>query len=145
MGSDAIVDIATLTGASLMPLGQLTAALSGNDQPLVDRVRAAAALTDEQVWQLPPEPQHRKQLDSDIADISNLGGKYAGATTAALFLADFVGSTPWAHLDIAGTMHTDTDDLWRSKGATGSGIRILIEIARSFASGQAAPVPLSAG
>lgn len=138
-GADAIVDIATLTGASLMALGQLTAALFGNNQPLVDRVREAAAHTDEQIWQLPLEPQYRKQLDSDIADISNLGGKYAGATTAALFLADFVGDTPWAHLDIAGTMQSDTDDVWRSKGATGFGTRILIELARGFT-----PVQVSA-
>lgn len=132
-GADAVVDIATLTGAALMALGQLTAPVFGNNQPLVDTVRDAAAHTDEQVWQLPLETQYRKQLDSDIADISNLGGKYAGATTAALFLADFVGDTPWAHLDIAGTMQSDTDDVWRSKGATGFGTRILIELARGFA------------
>lgn len=132
-GVDAIIDIATLTGASLMALGQLTAALFGNDQDLVDAVRASAATTDEQVWQLPLERRYRKQLDSDVADISNLGGSYAGATTAALFLADFVGSTPWAHLDIAGTMQSGTDDGWRSKGATGFGTRILIDLARDFA------------
>lgn len=131
-GADAVVDIATLTGASLMALGQLTVALFGNNQALVDRVREAAAHTDEQVWQLPLERQYRKQLDSDIGDISNLGGKYAGATTAALFLAEFVRDTPWAHLDIAGTMQSDTDDVWRSKGATGFGARILIELARGF-------------
>ena len=136
--ADAIVDVATLTGASLMALGQLTAALFGNNQPLVDRVRDAAEHTDEQVWQLPLELQYRKQLDSDIADISNLGGKYAGATTAALFLAEFAGDTPWAHLDIAGTMQSDSDDVWRSKGATGFGTRILIELARGFS-----PVPAS--
>ncbi|WP_344367866.1 leucyl aminopeptidase [Arthrobacter humicola] len=143
-GADAIVDIATLTGASLMALGQLTAALFGNDQLLVDRLRDAAARTDEQVWQLPLEPQYRKQLDSDIADISNLGGKYAGATTAALFLAEFAGDTPWAHLDIAGTMQSDTDDVWRSKGATGFGTRTLIELARSFTPVRAASAAASA-
>ena len=72
------------------------------------------------------------QLDSDVADISNLGGTYAGATTAALFLETFVGETPWAHLDIAGTMQTDKDDSWRSAGATGFGARILLELARAF-------------
>ncbi|MGL3807706.1 leucyl aminopeptidase family protein [Paeniglutamicibacter sp. R2-26] len=134
-GVDAVVDIATLTGAALMALGQLTAALLGNDQELVDAVRASAADTDEQVWQLPLERAYRKQLDSDIADISNLGGKYAGATTAALFLAEFVGQTPWAHLDIAGTMQSDTDDVWRSKGATGFGARTLIDLAQNFSRG----------
>ncbi|MFJ6418440.1 leucyl aminopeptidase [Paeniglutamicibacter sp. NPDC091659] len=129
---DVVVDIATLTGAALMALGQLTAALLGNNQALVDAVRTSAASTDEQVWQLPLERKYRKQLDSDIADISNLGGKYAGATTAALFLEAFVGDTPWAHLDIAGTMQSDTDDVWRSKGATGFGTRTLIDLAQNF-------------
>ncbi|RXZ71856.1 leucyl aminopeptidase [Agromyces albus] len=131
-GVDAIVDIATLTGASLMALGQLTAALFGNDDTLIATVERAAAVTDEQVWRLPLERKYRKQLDSEIADIANLGGPYAGATTAALFLHHFVGETPWAHLDIAGTMQADSDDLWRSKGATGFGTRILIEVARQF-------------
>lgn len=131
-GSGTVVLIAALTGASLMALGQLTAALFGNNQPLVDRVREAAAHTGELVWQLPLEPQYRQQLDSDITDTSNLGGKYAGATTAALFLAEFVGDTPGAHLDIPGTMLSDTDDVWRSKGATGFGTRILIELAHGF-------------
>jgi leucyl aminopeptidase len=131
-GVDAIVDIATLTGAALMALGPATAALFGTSQPLVDRVRAAADATDEPAWQLPLERKYRKQLDSDVADISNLGGPFAGAATAALFLAEFVGETPWAHLDIAGTMQSEGDDSWRSKGATGYGARILIELARGF-------------
>ena len=95
-------------------------------------MKAAAAATDEPVWQLPLERKYRKQLDSDVADISNLGGPYAGATTAALFLAEFVGETPWAHLDIAGTMQSEPDDSWRSKGATGYGARLLIDVARGF-------------
>ena len=130
---DAIVDIATLTGASLMALGQLTAPAFGTNQRLVDRVLASAAVTGEQAWQLPLEKTYRKQLDSDIADIANLGGKYAGATTAALFLAEFVGDTPWAHLDIAGTMQSDTDDSWRSKGATGYGARLLTDFLTRYA------------
>ncbi|MFC5790005.1 leucyl aminopeptidase [Agromyces tardus] len=131
-GVDAIIDIATLTGAALVSLGASTAAVFGTSQPLVDRLRDAAVATDEPAWQLPLEKKYRKQLDSDIADISNLGGPYAGAATAALFLAEFVGDTPWAHLDIAGTMQSDADDAWRSKGATGYGARILIEVARGF-------------
>lgn len=129
---DAIVDIATLTGAALMALGQLTAPVFGNNQALVDQVLAAGGDTDEQVWQLPLERAYRQQLDSDVADISNLGGPYAGSTTAALFLAEFVGETPWAHLDIAGTMQTEKDDAWRSKGATGFGARLLIDLALRF-------------
>lgn len=129
---DAIVDIATLTGAALMALGPARAALLGNDQVFVDRVLDASGSTDEQVWQLPLERKYRKQLDSDIADIANLGGPYAGATTAALFLNEFVDELPWAHLDIAGTMQSAEDDSWRSKGATGFGARLLTELALRF-------------
>ncbi len=134
-GVDAIVDIATLTGAALMALGQLTAPVFGNDQALVDRVLATEQHTGEQLWQLPLERGYRSQLDSDIADISNLGGKYAGSTTAALFLADFVGDTAWAHIDIAGTMQCDAKAGWRSKGATGFGTQVLIDLARDFTPG----------
>jgi leucyl aminopeptidase len=129
---DAIVDIATLTGAALMALGQATAPVFSNDDTMLALARAAGQAVDEPVWQLPLEKKYRPQLDSDIADISNLGGKYAGATTAALFLEHFVGNTPWAHIDIAGTMQSDTDDSWRSKGATGFGARLLLDIARRF-------------
>jgi leucyl aminopeptidase len=132
LNPDAIVDIATLTGAALMALGQLTAPAFGNNQDLVDRVLASAATTGEQAWQLPLEKKYRKQLDSDIADIANLGGKYAGATTAALFLSEFVGDTPWAHLDIAGTMQSDSDDSWRSTGATGYGARLLADLLSNY-------------
>ncbi|PII82301.1 leucyl aminopeptidase [Leucobacter sp. OLJS4] len=129
---DAIIDIATLTGAALVALGPATAPVLGNDQGTIDLVRTAATVVDEPVWQLPLEKKYRPQLDSTIADIANLGGPFAGATTAALFLAHFVGNTPWAHLDIAGTMQTEKDDSWRSAGATGFGARILLETARTF-------------
>lgn len=129
---DAIIDIATLTGAALMALGPLTAALFGNSPELTEQVRSAAAYTGEQVWELPLERAYRKQLDSQIADLANLGGKYAGATTAALFLEEFIAGIPWAHLDIAGTMQSDTDESWRSAGATGFGARLLLELATSF-------------
>jgi leucyl aminopeptidase len=131
-GVDAVIDIATLTGAALMALGGATAPVFANDQRMADLALTASAATDEPLWQLPLEKKYRPQLDSDIADISNLGGKYAGATTAALFLAHFVGDTPWAHLDIAGTMQTEKDDSWRSAGATGFGARVLLEAAHAF-------------
>jgi leucyl aminopeptidase len=116
----------------MMALGKSRAALLGNDQAIVDKVRAASEATDEPVWQLPLERKYRKQLDSDIADISNLGGPHAGATTAALFLDEFVAGTPWAHIDIAGTMATDADDSWRSAGATGFGARLLATLAADY-------------
>ena len=78
------------------------------------------------MWQLPLRDEaYRKLLDSDVADMKNVGGPYGGAITAALFLSEFVGDVPWAHLDIAGPMKVDADDGWRSKGATGFGTRLL--------------------
>lgn len=129
---DVIVDIATLTGAALMALGPECAALLGNNQGVLDQLAAASAATDEKVWQLPLEKKYRKLLDSDIADIANLGGQFAGATTAALFLNEFVAGIPWGHIDIAGTMQSAEDDGWRSKGATGFGARLLSEFALGF-------------
>mgnify|MGYP000598571369 CR=1 FL=1 len=132
-GVDAIIDIATLTGAALMALGQSRAAVLGTSQAVVDSLLEASGSTDEPLWQLPLEKKYRKLLDSDIADLSNVGAnRYAGATTAALFLAEFAGETPWAHVDIAGTMSVDSDESWRSKGATGFGTRTLVEVARTF-------------
>ncbi len=129
---DAIVDIATLTGACVAALGQKMAGVLGNDQPFVERVKTAAAESDEAVWQLPLERGYRKLIDSNVADMKNVGGPYGGAITAALFLSEFVGDTPWAHLDIAGPMNSESDDGWLSKGATGFGTRLLIQLALDF-------------
>ncbi|WP_308467272.1 leucyl aminopeptidase family protein [Rathayibacter soli] len=131
-GVDAIVDIATLTGAAMSALGTMMAPVFGNDQSIVDQVLAASAVTDEALWQFPLERRYRDQLNSDIADISNLGGPYGGSITAALFLAHFVGETPWAHLDICGPMMSGKDSSWRSKGPTGFGARLLAEFAVAF-------------
>ena len=129
---DAIVDIATLTGACMVALGTKLAGVIGNDQGFIDKVKAAAAATDERIWQLPLEQAYRKLLDSNVADMRNIGGPHGGAITASLFLSEFVGSVPWAHLDIAGPMSVDADDGWLSKGATGFGTRLLIDLALSF-------------
>ena len=129
---DAIVDIATLTGACMVALGLGYAGVLGNDQALVDRVVFSSTAVDEKTWQLPLERGYRKLLDSDVADIKNVGGPYGGAITAAVFLAEFVGDTPWAHIDMASTMKSDTDDAWRSKGATGFGTRLLIDLATTY-------------
>ena len=129
---DAIVDIATLTGNALLALGELTAALFSNNDALAAELLAASAETGEQIWRMPIEPKHRKQLDSRVADLGNVGGKYAGAGIAALFLQEFVAGKPWAHLDIAGTMQTDSDDAWRPNGATGFGARLLLDVAQRY-------------
>jgi len=130
---DAIVDIATLTGACVVALGLGFAGVFGSNQQLVDQVTGAAGTTDEPAWQLPLERnRYRKLLDSDVADMKNVGGPYGGAITAAVFLSEFVGDVPWAHIDIAGPMKVDGDESWRTKGATGYGTRLLIELATTF-------------
>jgi leucyl aminopeptidase len=134
---DAIVDIATLTGACMVALGTGMAGVFGNEQSLVEQVENAAAAADENVWQLPlAEDRYRKLLDSDVADLKNVGGPYGGAIVAAIFLSEFAGEVPWAHLDIAGPMKVDSDESWRPKGATGFGTRLLINLAVNFAERQ---------
>jgi leucyl aminopeptidase len=130
--TDAIVDIATLTGAMLRALGPDVAGVIGNHQGLVDAVREAAAATDEPVWQLPLERRYDSYIRSSIADLKNLGGVHAGAISAALFLAEFVGDVPWAHLDIAGTAQADAASAWRSEGCTGFGARLLLRLLLDF-------------
>jgi leucyl aminopeptidase len=131
-GADAIVDIATLTGACMRALGTSVAGVIGNHDAVIDQVRDAAAATDEPVWQLPLERRYRKELDSTIADLKNLGGANAGAITAALFLEEFVDGTPWAHIDIAGTAQAAADAGWQPAGCTGFGARLLLELALRF-------------
>jgi leucyl aminopeptidase len=125
---DAIIDIATLTGACMAALGTKMAGVLGNDQDLVDRVRESSQWVDELVWQLPLHRPYRKLLDSQVADMRNIGGPYAGTITAALFLSEFVGEVPWVHLDIAGPMSSDADDGWLTRGGTGFGTRLLIDV-----------------
>lgn len=129
---DAIVDMATLTGACLRALGARIAGVFGNQQSLVDQVLKAAAATGEPAWQLPLAREYRGELDSDTADIKNMGGPNAAAIHAALFLDEFTGGRPWAHVDIAGTAQTDTAGSWRTPGCTGFGARLLAELACGF-------------
>ncbi|MFV0307275.1 MAG: leucyl aminopeptidase [Desertimonas sp.] len=130
---DAIVDIATLTGACVVALGQGYAGVLGTSQPLIDRIGEVATDVDEPVWQLPLDKvRYRKLLDSDVADIKNIGGPYGGSITAAIFLSEFAGDVPWAHIDMAGTMKVDADDAWKPKGATGYGARLLAVLAAGF-------------
>jgi leucyl aminopeptidase len=134
-GTDAIIDIATLTGACMRALGTEVAGVFGNRQPLVDQLLAAASKTEEPLCQLPLDQRYRRQLDSEVADLRNMGpgpSVEPGAITAALFLAEFVNDVPWAHIDIAGTAWANSSQAWRPKGATGFGARLLIETARNF-------------
>jgi leucyl aminopeptidase len=130
---DAIVDIATLTGSCARALGPDIAGVFGNDQGLVDRVKAAADATDELVWQLPLHRPYRRILDSHVADIANCGPiGQPDAIASALYLAEFVGDVPWAHIDIAGTAWNDDDRSWKPAGATGFGTRLLVQLAATF-------------
>ena len=130
--TDAIVDIATLTGACMRALGTQIAGVFGNDDDLIDLVYDAAESTDEPVWNLPLDSRYRAELDSTVADLRNLGGANAGAITAALFLAEFVGDVPWAHIDIAGTAQSSGEAGWQTAGCTGFGARLLLQLASDF-------------
>ncbi len=126
---DAIVDVATLTGGCVVALGREVAGLFSTDDDLAARIEAAAEASGEAVWRLPLRARYRRHLDSDVADRKNIGsGPQGGAITAALFLRDFVGDVPWAHLDIAGPARVDGDDAELSKGATGVATRTLLQL-----------------
>ena len=130
---DAIVDLATLTGACMVALGDKVAGLMGNDGGWIDQVRGAADRVGEPVWPLPLPGDYRKLLDSEIADLRNIGTtSYGGALTAGLFLREFVGDVPWAHLDIAGPARAGGDDGYVAKGGTGFGVRTIVELADRF-------------
>ncbi len=121
-----IVDLATLTGACIVALGNYTAGVMGNSQSLINRILAAASLAGEKIWQLPLDEELRKEIDSDVADVKNVGSRWGGAITAAMFLEKFVGDTPWAHIDIAGPAYLEKGGDWYPKGGTGFGVRTII-------------------
>jgi leucyl aminopeptidase len=127
--ADVIVDIATLTGAMPVALGRRTAGLFSNDDDLADQLLAAAAASGERAWRMPLVEDYRVALDSPTADLRNIGQPKlklgGGSITAALFLREFAGGRPWAHLDIAGSGRSDSEDDELSKGGTGFGVRLL--------------------
>ncbi len=126
---DAIIDIATLTGSASAALGMSYAALMATDDELAARIEDAAARTDEKVWRLPLPEEYRSQLDSTVADLKNIGaGPYGGALIAGLFLKEFVGSGPWAHIDLGMSAMTDADKGINPKGATGFGVRLFVDL-----------------
>jgi leucyl aminopeptidase len=121
-----MIDMATLTGACVVALGPLCSGLMASDQRLADRLLAAARTAGERVWQLPLIEEYREQFRSDVADLNNTGGRNGGAITAGLFLKEFAGSIPWAHLDIAGPAFIDKDSPLGPKGATGVAVRTIL-------------------
>jgi leucyl aminopeptidase len=130
---DAIVDVATLTGACVVALGPMASGVMGNDQALIDRVLTAARTSGEKMWPLPLYDEYLEQLKSDLADLKNTGGRWGGALTAGLFLREFVDRTqPWVHLDIAGPAFANTDHPYWGKGGTGAAAATLIELGLSW-------------
>ncbi|MBI4585400.1 MAG: leucyl aminopeptidase [Planctomycetes bacterium] len=127
-----VVDIATLTGACVVALGDVVSGLMSTDPETAALVRRAAEACGERVWELPLHKEYFEALKSDTADLKNSGNRNAGAITAAAFLSRFIEGTPWAHLDIAGTAWSEKEGGYRNKGATGAGVRLLVELASQY-------------
>ena len=129
---DAVIDLATLTGAAVVALGKEIAGLLGNDEELLDAVRSAGARVGEPSWPLPLHADYAAHIESEVADMKNTGRPgQAGTITAALLLQEFVGDVPWAHLDIAGPSRTDDSRGYQTKGGSGFGVRTLVALAMS--------------
>jgi leucyl aminopeptidase len=131
LGVDAIVDLATLTGACVIALGDEIAGLWSSDPDIASQLTQAGELAGEKLWQMPMEEKYFDGLKSPIADMKNTGPRPGGSITAALFLKQFVKETPWAHLDVAGPVWTEKENGYNSPGATGYGVRTLVNWAIS--------------
>lgn len=131
---DALIDIATLTGACSYALGPFFTGMFSKHEDLMKQVEQASELSGDRVWRLPFDDDYKKAIISDVADICNIGKEsyMAGATTAAFFLSNFVNDVPWVHLDIAGTAFNVPDISYYSPGATGAGVRLLVELALAW-------------
>jgi leucyl aminopeptidase len=130
---DLVVDLATLTGACKVALGLKTAGLFASDDDVAATLESAARSAGEQLWRLPIEDEARTKLDSPVADLKNIGDRWGGAGTAALFLREFTDGVPWAHLDIAGPARVETAEHYLSIGASGFGVRTLVALAEQAA------------
>lgn len=133
LGCKRLVDAATLTGACVVALGSVRSGAFTNNQEWLDRVQSAAEAVGEKIWHMPMDRDYDEQIKSDVADIKNIGGRKAGAITAAKFLGRFVGDVPWVHLDIAGTSQADKEKGYAAKGASGVPVRTLIRLALDLA------------
>ncbi len=130
---DVVIDLATLTGACVVALGMHATGMMGNDADLMGALKTAGEKTYERVWELPLYEEYEKQIKSDVADVKNVGGRWAGAITAALFLKKFVGKQKWVHLDIAGTAILEEALPYAPKGGSGVGVRLLVEYLKNLA------------
>jgi leucyl aminopeptidase len=131
-GATHLVDAATLTGAIVVALGHLNVGLFANDDALRDRVLEAAKAEGERMWPMPLEDDYKEYLKSAFADLANVGGRWGGAVTAAIFLKEFAGDTPWVHLDIAGTAWLDESKPFLAKGPSGTPVRTLVRLATEW-------------
>jgi len=129
LGATHLVDVATLTGACVVALGKVASGLFGQPSSWAQIVQTTASRAGDRVWPMPLYDEYCEQLRSDVADMTNTGGRPAGACTAAMFIKEFVGDRPWVHLDIAGTAWADEARPWQSKGPTGVAVRTLAELA----------------
>jgi len=135
-GLTPLIDVATLTGACRVALGDICTGAFGNNQELISKVIKAGEEAGEKIWQLPMFEEYKEQNKSEVADIKNSGGRYGGAITAAQFLAEFSQDTPWTHLDIAGTSYATKEKAYLIKGATGAVVRTLVNVAMTLAGEQ---------
>ncbi len=131
-GCTHLIDAATLTGAIVVALGHLNVGLFANDDAMRDRVLAAARAEGERMWPMPLEDDYKDYLKSAFADLANVGGRWGGAVTAAMFLKEFAEETPWVHLDIAGTAWIDDEKPHLAKGPSGAPVRTLIRLATDW-------------
>ncbi|HLP17066.1 MAG TPA: leucyl aminopeptidase [Bacteroidota bacterium] len=129
---DVIIDLATLTGAVVVALGHHATGMLGTDEETMTALKSAGDTTYERVWQLPLFEEYDKQIKSDVADVKNVGGRWGGAITAAAFLKNFTGGSKWVHLDIAGTSYLEEAHEYIPKGASGVGVRLLVEYLRNL-------------
>jgi leucyl aminopeptidase len=130
---DAIVDVATLTGAIGIALGDVAMGAMTNNDALLGRVRKAAEAAGEKVWELPMYDEYKEQIKSEVADMKNTGGRGAGSITAAFFLKEFVGDVPWVHIDMAGVDFYSKEKGVIVKGASGIPVRTLVQLALDMA------------
>ncbi|SDD43789.1 leucyl aminopeptidase [Sporomusa acidovorans] len=132
LGATKIIDIATLTGACVIGLGAIYSGVLTNNREWCKTIITAARQIGEKMWELPNDDEYTEQIKSSVADLKNTGGRPAGTITAGLFIGQFADKTPWVHIDIAGTSDTDKDKGYNLKGATGVGVRTLVQLASTL-------------
>jgi leucyl aminopeptidase len=132
LGATHLIDAATLTGACVVALGMINVGVFSNDDEFYEQFNKSLKASGEKMWRLPIDDEYRDMIKSSIADIVNSGGRWGGAVTAAMFLKEFVGETPWIHLDIAGVAWMEDNKPWIAKGPSGVPVRSLVEYVRNL-------------